>query len=122
MAARKTDCVERCGSIGRSVCGRPIMAYYRGDRDATHILLVSRQMDIDACARRRTAAFIRVRLVPHADTGIWIVPSMNPDGRTRGTRTNAHGVDLNRHLRLTPSLSPDGRQPPAAASHRPDRT
>jgi hypothetical protein len=30
------------------------------------------------------------------DLEIWIIPMMNPDGRTAGTRTNAAGVDLNR--------------------------
>ncbi|UCB52877.1 MAG: hypothetical protein JSV10_01945 [Candidatus Zixiibacteriota bacterium] len=30
------------------------------------------------------------------DLEIWIIPMMNPDGRTAGTRGNAAGVDLNR--------------------------
>ena len=30
------------------------------------------------------------------DLEIWIIPMMNPDGRTAGTRGNAYGVDLNR--------------------------
>ena len=30
------------------------------------------------------------------DLEIWIIPMMNPDGRTAGTRANAAGVDLNR--------------------------
>ncbi|MGB2769596.1 MAG: M14 family zinc carboxypeptidase, partial [Candidatus Zixiibacteriota bacterium] len=30
------------------------------------------------------------------DLEIWIIPMMNPDGRTAGTRSNAAGVDLNR--------------------------
>jgi hypothetical protein len=30
------------------------------------------------------------------DLEIWIIPMMNPDGRTAGTRYNANGVDLNR--------------------------
>lgn len=30
------------------------------------------------------------------DLEIWIIPMMNPDGRTAGTRYNADGVDLNR--------------------------
>ncbi len=30
------------------------------------------------------------------DLEIWVIPMMNPDGRTAGTRYNANGVDLNR--------------------------
>ena len=28
---------------------------------------------------------------------LWVVPAYNPDGLARGTRRNAHGVDLNRN-------------------------
>lgn len=31
------------------------------------------------------------------NTEIWITPCLNPDGLTSGTRTNAHGIDLNRN-------------------------
>jgi murein peptide amidase A len=36
------------------------------------------------------------RTHPHAD--LWLVPVLNPDGLARGTRQNAHGIDLNRNF------------------------
>ena len=37
-------------------------------------------------------------LAPPALVDLWIIPSLNPDGAARGTRGNAHGVDLNRNF------------------------
>jgi protein MpaA len=33
-----------------------------------------------------------------AGVRLWLIPDMNPDGAARGTRGNAHGVDLNRNF------------------------
>jgi carboxypeptidase D len=49
---------------------------------------------------------------------IWIMPMMNPDGNTSGSRYNAHGVDLNRDFPdyfYDPVNTPDGREPETAA-------
>ncbi|WP_418057433.1 M14 family zinc carboxypeptidase [Pimelobacter simplex] len=83
--------------IGHSVRGRPIRAFYRGDPDATHVLLVLGQMHGDEKAGPATARWLKKHLTPKPGTGIWVIPTMNPDGAARRTRTNAHGVDLNRN-------------------------
>ena len=38
------------------------------------------------------------RAQPPAGVELWLVDSVNPDGVRRGTRQNAHGVDLNRNF------------------------
>ena len=83
--------------VGRSVRGRTIRAYFHGDPDATHVLLVLGQMHGDERAGRDTVAWIWRNVRPVAGTGIWVIPSMNPDGNARHTRKNARGVDLNRN-------------------------
>jgi protein MpaA len=40
-------------------------------------------------------AVVRALERVHAGADLWIVPDLNPDGHTRGTRQNARGVDLN---------------------------
>lgn len=92
-----TSYVEKRKTIGRSVRGRRIRAYYRGDRDASHVLLLLGQMHGDEKAGPATARWVRDHVRPRAGTGVWIVPTMNPDGNARSTRVNARGVDLNRN-------------------------
>ncbi len=89
--------VEQTTVIGTSVRGRPIRAYYRGDEGAPHVLLVLGQMHGDEKAGVATARWMRDHIKPRPGTGVWIVPTMNPDGNARGTRSNARGVDLNRN-------------------------
>lgn len=83
--------------IGTSVRGRRIRAYYRGYQDASRVLLVLGQMHGNEKAGRTTAWWIRDHVRPRPGTGIWVLPSINPDGNARNTRKNAHGVDLNRN-------------------------
>lgn len=83
--------------IGTSRQQRPIRAYYRGGRDAEHVLVLLGQMHGDEPAGPATADWVRANVHPRKNFGVWIVPTMNPDGAARGTRTNARGVDLNRN-------------------------
>lgn len=89
--------VQRTLVIGHSVKGRAIRAYYRGDPAATRVLLVLGQMHGDEGAGRSTAGWVWNNIRPRAGTGVWVIPSINPDGAARHRRTNARGVDLNRN-------------------------
>lgn len=83
--------------IGTTSQGRPIKAYFRGDKKADHVLLVIGQMHGNEKAGVVTAEHARRHLKPRKGTAMWIIPTLNPDGYARGTRTNARGVDLNRN-------------------------
>lgn len=89
--------VTRKRVIGRSVRGRAITAWFRGDPEAEHVLLLLGQMHGDEPAGPRTAWHVRDHLRPKSGTALWVIPTMNPDGAARHTRRNARGVDLNRN-------------------------
>ncbi len=83
--------------LGRSVEDRPITAYFRGNPDGKRQVLVIGQMHGDERAGVRTAKWLRFHVRLNRDTGLWIVPTMNPDGYAHNTRQNAQGVDVNRN-------------------------
>jgi protein MpaA len=77
--------------IGRSYEGRPIQAVHvagEGQR-----VLVIGCIHGDECEGMEVTRLL-ARSRPHAD--LWLVHQLNPDGFARRSRTNAHGVDLNR--------------------------
>lgn len=79
--------------LGRSEQGRPILADRVGDPTGTRVLVFG-------CIHgNETAGIAIARALEHVRTveDIWIVPDLNPDGVTRGTRQDARGVDLNRN-------------------------
>ena len=83
--------------IGHSVDGRAIRPVVLGDPAAAHRVLVV------GCIHGNEPAGMAItrRLIAAgapAGTEIVVVPSVNPDGCARGTRGNAHGVDLNRNF------------------------
>ena len=83
--------------IGRSVQGRRITAYEKGNPAASRTVLLVGQMHGNEFAGPMTARHVLRRLAVDSDVRLWVVPTMNPDGAARHTRKNAHGVDLNRN-------------------------
>ena len=81
--------------IGRSVRGRPIVAYERGDRSAPATLVVGVIHGSEPAGLAVISQLRHLPLPPHVH--LWLVPTVNPDGLAAGTRQNAHGVDLNRN-------------------------
>lgn len=81
--------------VGRSVRGREIVAYERGDQSAPVTLVVG---VIHGTEPAGLAVIRRLRRVALPQgVHLWLVPTVNPDGLAAGTRQNTHGVDLNRN-------------------------
>lgn len=91
-----------CGlSLGLSVEQRDIIAYQHGDGPKTVLLIGALHTDAEDNSRvlvEQLSALLASRpdLVPSSIT-LYVVPSANPDGSSRGMHTNARGVDLNRN-------------------------
>jgi protein MpaA len=96
-AAHADATVRRTVLLGYSADGRPITAVETGDPDTRYKTLVV------GCIHGNEPAGIAIaeRLAstrPPAESDLWIVADLNPDGAAAGTRGNAHGVDLNRNF------------------------
>ena len=83
--------------IGTSVQGRPLVVIHRWAPGATKRVLVIGNMHGDEQAGLKVIERLKTRPVP-ANVGLWLIPSINPDGTRANTRTNAHHVDLNRNF------------------------
>lgn len=83
--------------FGRSVQGRPLIAWYRGPTSAVRRILVIGAVHGNEAAG---VALVRNLLRQPAPTGVELiaVPDLNPDGVAQGVRQNAHRVDLNRNF------------------------
>jgi murein peptide amidase A len=96
LAAAQSHAVHRTAVIGHSVDGRAIHVVETGTRGEPRVLVVG-CIHGNECAGMAVIRALRRRPPPaHAD--LWLVPSLNPDGRAAGTRQNARGVDLNRNF------------------------
>ncbi|WP_193612137.1 M14 family zinc carboxypeptidase [Nocardioides lijunqiniae] len=85
--------------LGTSVRGRKIVAWRLGEpagpRVRTVVLIST--MHGNEPATRRILESLRDG-APVEGINLWVIPTYNPDGLARGTRKNAHGVDLNRNF------------------------
>ena len=96
LAAGGGHAVHRTTVIGHSVEGRAIHVIENGTPGQPRVLVVG-CIHGNECAGMAIIRALRRRSPPkHAD--LWLVPTLNPDGRAAGTRQNARGVDLNRNF------------------------
>jgi protein MpaA len=83
--------------IGQSAAGRPIMATESGAPEAPRRVLIVGCIHGNECAG--IAVIRRLRQMRTPDMfDMWLVPTLNPDGRAADRRQNGHGVDLNRNF------------------------
>lgn len=80
--------------IGRSLQGRPIWAEYWGPPRPGSITLVVGQIHGNECSPTLLTEALRRRPL-NRSIGIWLIPTMNPDGYAAYSRGNAAGIDLN---------------------------
>jgi murein peptide amidase A len=83
--------------IGTSAGGRPIMATESGAPQAPRRALVVGCIHGNECAGVAVIRRLRRMRTPR-NFDMWLVPTLNPDGRAADTRQNGHGVDLNRNF------------------------
>jgi protein MpaA len=83
--------------IGHSVDGRTIRPIVLGDPSAAHRMLVVGCTHGGEGAGRTITRRLVAAGAP-SGTEIVVLDAINPDGCTRGTRVNAHDVDLNRNF------------------------
>ena len=83
--------------IGKSVQGRPIVAWSIGSDQAPRRILVVGCIHGNECAGLAITSALLHTPVPNG-VQLWVVPEVNPDGSAAQTRQNAHGVDLNRNF------------------------
>ena len=97
LAAAGPAAAARRYVIGRSVRGRPIVAWALGSEHARRRVLVIGCIHGNECAGLAITNALR-HIRPPRGVQLWLVPELNPDGTAADTRQNAHGVDLNRNF------------------------
>jgi len=82
---------------GHSVQGHPIRLVERDGRQAGRTVLVVGCIHGNECAGTAVTRRLLSGSPPRAGR-LLVIQNLNPDGRRRGTRVNARGVDLNRNF------------------------
>lgn len=87
--------------LGESWEGRPIIGHWFGKGPRKVVLVGNIHGGTEENTHRLALEMIshfeeHLEEIP-ADVTLWIIPTANPDGLAKGTRRNAHGVDLNRN-------------------------
>ncbi len=85
--------------VGRSRQGRPIKLIAAGSARGGPRILVVGCIHGDECAA--AAVVNRLRAAPSPSSDLWLMPTLNPDGRATRQRQNSAGVDLNRNFPRT---------------------
>jgi murein peptide amidase A len=97
LAVASSDPTRSAEVVGHSVQGRPLKAQRLGDADSPNRVLVVGCIHGDECAGTAITRRLVRRPAPNG-FDLWVVHTVNPDGRLLGVRQNARGVDLNRNF------------------------
>ncbi|MDT7804939.1 MAG: murein peptide amidase [Actinomycetota bacterium] len=98
--------------IGTSAGGTPLMAVHVGDPSRPAILVVGCIHGDEAAGIPAAGQLAALTARQAGQANLWVVVDLNPDGVSRGTRTNSRGVDLNRNFAA-------GWRPAAPGTHYP---
>jgi protein MpaA len=83
--------------VGRSVQDRPIKVHRLGNPASPHDVLVVGCIHGNECAGTKITHNLIGRKPP-GRLDLWVIHTVNPDGRKLGVRQNARGIDLNRNF------------------------
>ena len=92
--------------IGTSANGRDLTAVRMGTPGGRVVLVIG-VIHGDEDKGIRVTQLLRTLPTP-ANTDLWIIDSINPDGQANGTRQNANNVDLNRNFEEGWNYIPEG--------------
>jgi len=96
QGAAQADAVIGKQVIGHSVKGRPIVAWHLGQPGKPTVVAFATMHGNEPAPRQILRSLRDGSRIRGVD--LWVIPTYNPDGLARGTRKNAHGVDLNRNF------------------------